>query len=456
MSFTASSSEDLEAGGSTTTTWWFTPEEQDLEWFCRYVPKVELHIHLDGCFDPQDLWLHLQQNPDLLQCFPVEKRLPWENQHDDDEQPAAKIREAVARCNNALDFRRLCTCRRRYRKLRHEEERLRRPSSLSTPVKGSLEDMLLCFEFFIPLVYDNFVLLEHLALDFCRRQYEQNVVYTEVRYSPQLLSSDARAAHQAITKGLRKGCRQYSNIIVNQILCGINFRPQWASEVVDMAMEFRHDFPCAVVGIDIAAGEDHFDTDSPFHQAHLDMCRKAVQHKIPITLHAGEVPQSKRNVPKAIHLYGARRIGHGYAVSGCDETMALVRSKKIHFEACPTSSVETGGWVKTNTTDWRDHPACILRNNAIPISLSSDDPAVFNTSLTWQWRIAMKKMGWNKDDVLQVLHDAIDASFAPNSQKETARQAIRQWAILKEGGGTLEEEEEQPHLDFRDRVHYDD
>lgn len=66
----ASSSEDL--GGS-----FFDSEHAELERFVQSVPKVELHIHLDGSFDPTFLWSYLSKNPDLTQCFPVEKQMPW-------------------------------------------------------------------------------------------------------------------------------------------------------------------------------------------------------------------------------------------------------------------------------------------------------------------------------------------------------------------------------------------
>jgi adenosine deaminase len=460
MSFTASSSEDLEAG-----TTWFSAEEQDLEMFCRAAPKVELHIHLDGCFDPEELWVYLEQNPHLLRCFPIEKTLPWEKNTNPDAPtpPSRRLRDNVAKCRTSLDYRRLCTCRRRYRKLRHEEERRRS----IRPIRGSLEDMLLCFEFFLPLVYDNFDLLEYLACDFVRRQCEQNVVYTEVRYSPQLLASDPRLAHQAVTKGLRRGCQEFSDlVVVNQILCGINFCPEWASDVVDMAMELRNDFPCAVVGIDVAAGEDHFSSHSPFHSAHWTMCQKAIQHDIPITLHAGEVPGSKHNVARAILDYGAKRIGHGYAIAGDEETMDLIKAKDVHIEACPTSSVETGGWTnhtttttttKTTTTDWKDHPACILRSNGVKVSLSTDDPAVFNTSLTWQWRIALKSMGWSKEDFIQMSSEAMDASFAPDQQKYLLRQRFQRETnyLLSSSQCCNDSIKLAPNPDFRDRVHYD-
>jgi adenosine deaminase len=85
----------------------------------------------------------------------------------------------------------------------------------------------------------------------------------------------------------------------------------------------------------------------------------------------------------------------------------------------------------------------MLRRNGVKLSLSSDDPAVFNTSLTWQWRIALKKMGWNEDDVFAIMEDAIEASFAPELDKEKLRKQLT---------ATIHH---YPNPNFRDRVHYD-
>jgi adenosine deaminase len=338
-------------------------------------------------------------------------------------------------CGSSLDYRRLCTCRRRYRNLRHSGEP--KPRRGQTP-QGTLEDMLTCFEFLFPLVYDNLELLEHLAFDFVKRQHEQNVIYTEVRYSPHLLATDPRKAHEAITCGLRKGCEHYKTI-VNQILCAINFCPQWSKDIVEMADSYRQDFPCAVVGVDIAAGEDHFSADSPHRQGHFEMCQRAKELGLNITIHAGETPDSAQNVQKAIDEYGAKRIGHAYIITNYPKIMDLVKARKVHLEICPTSSVETGGWEKT---DWRDHPACIFRENGLSMSLSSDDPAVFNTSLTWQYRIALKKMRWEQEEILETLEDAIEAAFLPEDEKTGLRQTIRDYSV-------------GPNPVFADRVHYD-
>ena len=53
----------------------------------------------------------------------------------------------------------------------------------------------------------------------------------------------------------------------------------------------------------------------------------------------------------------------------------------------------------------------------IPISLNSDDPAVFHTSLAWQYRIALVKMGMTQQQVVQTNIHAIEAAFGRPDEK---------------------------------------
>ena len=79
--------------------------------------------------------------------------------------------------------------------------------------------MFKCFEHFIPIVRGDLGLIESLAYDFVKRQASQNIVYTEVRYSPHLLAEggdytgdvevDAVPVIDAVTKGLRRGEKEY-------------------------------------------------------------------------------------------------------------------------------------------------------------------------------------------------------------------------------------------------------
>ena len=431
------------------TPGWWSDYSDDDEFFVQDLPKIELHVHLDGTFDPQFLWRYMQEHPDSIYCLPVSTTPPWQP-----EQPPLPIRSQVQNCQTDTDFHRLCTCR-GYR---------------------SLKAMLNCFEVFLPLVRQNLPLLEQLAHDFCQRQHEQNVVYTEVRYSPHLLAEsvsmpktsgvadyDGDSATQmhnsnsitaedvihAVTRGLRRGCQEFPELTVHQVLCGIAWRPDWALEVVDLAKQFRHG-TCPVVGIDVAAGEEMFDAVQYPHlyQPHYDMAQRAWRDQIPLTLHAGEVTTATavEHIRRAIVDYHAVRIGHGYRMAECPATMELVRQQQVHVEVCPTSSVETGGWVfqdgdssddgdndidspnSTKRKNWKEHPAAVMRRHGVSISLSSDDPAVFHTSLAWQYRVALAKMEFQHKDLIQMNLDAIDATWCSSPTKERLRKLILDYA----------------------------
>ena len=157
------------------------------------------------------IYQHLLENGNM-ELLPHVSILPW----DQSEYP---VRRLVQQCSNQVEFHSLCTCR----------------------GKQSLYEMIKAFEIFLPLVRGNLPLLEDLAVDFCKRQAQQHVVYTEMRYSPHLLATggsleykenatmvNADVVVDAITRGLRRGQELY-HVTVNQILCCITWRPDWAN-----------------------------------------------------------------------------------------------------------------------------------------------------------------------------------------------------------------------------------
>jgi len=385
--------------------------DQDTEKFVQQLPKVELHVHLDGAFDPALLLNHLKSSESRYASLPVEAFCPWD-------QSTIPVRALLEECRDLETFHSICTCR----------------------GKRSLHEMIKCFEIFIPIVRGNLELLEELAYDFVKRQAQQNVMYTEVRYSPHFLAKggtlsgegavDAEPVINAITSGLRKGEKDFG-AKVNQILCCIAWRPDWAADVVQIAHERRDDFPCAVVGIDIAAGEEHFDKERypHLHEPHLRAFKRANKLNLNVTMHAGEVGNSS-NVKDAVLNYGATRIGHGYSLIVDPDLMNEMREKNIHFEICPTSSLETGAWKfdEAMGEDWRNHPVVSMINHGMMVGFNSDDPAVFNTSLTWQLRIAVGKIGIDTESILKTVHDSINASFLNEDEKCSLRKALGEFS----------------------------
>jgi adenosine deaminase len=109
------------------------------------------------------------------------------------------------------------------------------------------------------------------------------------------------------------------------------------------------------------------------HDPHYEAFQRAKELSLNVTIHAGEVGDASF-VRKAVEEYGATRIGHGYQIANELHTMEEMKLKNIHFETCPTSSEETGGWTYSRK-EWKKHPAVDMLRHGLNVGFNSDDPA---------------------------------------------------------------------------------
>merc|ERR1712194_501969 len=214
---------------------------------------------------------------------------------------------------------------------------------------------------------------------------------------------------------------QQFGVKVVQILCSLNpFPSAWAVELQAILEDEMQSGD--IVSVDVAAGESHFEEES---NAHLDLCRAAHDRLgYGVTIHAGEdaggggsgVLQSASNVCRAVTDYRAVRIGHGYQAWASAETKKLICKPAVsnalqfnfnntlnrcgssccvlHFECCPSSAVNTGGYPKS--APWSNHPLKRIFEQAkqerlpesesgfsLPVScgINTDDPSVIDISL---------------------------------------------------------------------------
>lgn len=203
-----------------------------------------------------------------------------------------------------------------------------------SPTCTTLFDFLQTFYILYPIISGDTDILERIAYEFVIDQYNSHIYYTEVRYSPHLLTDNILTCQQvidAINNGLQRGMNE-TGIIVYSILCCIRDKPDWSSEIVDLAYKYKNN---NVVGIDIASNEI-LPTEP-----HIDAFNKAHHLGLNITAHAGEVNDSSR-VLEAIDILHAKRIGHGYACINDQNVYNIIKQRNIHIETCFTSSIHTG------------------------------------------------------------------------------------------------------------------
>ena len=182
-------------------------------------------------------------------------------------------------------------------------------------------------------------------------------------------------------------------------------------------------------------------------EAHRAAVRRCACSGIPLTIHAGESGPAANVAASASAQYGsARRIGHGYAAVAealdkcevCEPEQVAAAFEQLGipsgltFEMCPTSSRCTSGWTGQQ---WDDHPAAVLSRlhrsanteaaARLPrVVISSDDPAVFATSLTDEILLVASAeggMGLGEAGVHDCMLSAVNASFLAVEAKSQLR-----------------------------------
>ncbi|WP_066913514.1 adenosine deaminase [Millisia brevis] len=135
---------------------------------------------------------------------------------------------------------------------------------------------------------------------------------------------------------------------------------------------------------------------------HFAAARAAGLHSAP---HAGETtgPQTIRD---AIEHLGAQRIGHGIAAAADPQLMEYLVEHDIALEVCPTSNVCTGAAPSLDA-----HPLPTLVAAGVPISINSDDPPMFSTTLLHEYAVAADLLGLDRAGITDLARAAVRQSF---------------------------------------------
>ncbi|MGI8856830.1 MAG: adenosine deaminase [Thermomicrobiales bacterium] len=146
---------------------------------------------------------------------------------------------------------------------------------------------------------------------------------------------------------------------------------------------------------------------------------------LPRTLHAGEMvgPQSIWDALTTLH---ADRIGHGVRVVEDPKLLELLYAMQVPLEICPTSNVRLGLYP-----DIAAHPIGTLWRAGLFLTVNTDDPPMFNTTLTDEYRSLAAVHGFTADELKDLSLNAVRAAFLPPAEKQTMLDAF-----AAEMGGT--------------------
>ena len=169
------------------------------------------------------------------------------------------------------------------------------------------------------------------------------------------------------------------------------FGPELAMQVMEFAAGQRGN---GVISIGI--GGDEVGGPALWFEEVYRVARERALH---LTAHAGET-DGPESIWAALQI-GAERIGHGIRAIEDPVLIAHLRDHRIPLEVCITSNVMTGA-----VRSLEEHPVRRLFDAGVPITLNTDDPGIFRTSLAREFEIARTHFGFTEEELETVKRNA--------------------------------------------------
>lgn len=164
--------------------------------------------------------------------------------------------------------------------------------------------------------------------------------------------------------------------------------------------------PSALVGFGLGGPE--IGVPRAQFQPHFDAARAAGLHSVP---HAGETT-GPETVWESIRLLGAERIGHGTSSATDPSLLEHLAAEGITLEVCPSSNIATRA-----VATLAEHPLRAFVEAGVPVTISSDDPPMFGTTLNAEYAIAADLLSLSTEGVADLSRAALRVSFAPDDVK---------------------------------------
>ena len=174
--------------------------------------------------------------------------------------------------------------------------------------------------------------------------------------------------------------------------------------------------------ISFGLGGPEIGVPRPQFKPYFDQARAAGLHSVP---HAGETT-GPDTVWDALRDLGAERIGHGISAARDPQLLSYLAEHRIPLEVCPTSNVRTRAVASID-----EHPLPALVAAGVPVTINSDDPPMFGTTLEEEYAVAARLLGLDHAGVADLARAAVHASFLPPAGRTALLTEIDDYAAAQ-------------------------
>ena len=267
--------------------------------------------------------------------------------------------------------------------------------------------------------YEDF---EELAYQVLQSLSQQNVKYVEAFYSPRDFTfRNKKLSACGITESLIKGKKKAfddfgirSELIVD---LGRDYGPRMGMGLVKELVVY---LGLGLIGIGLGGSEKLFPAG-----LFTKVYREARNRGFRLTAHAGEAAGAK-SIWAALDKLETERIGHGLRAYEDPRLIDYLKERQIPLEVCVVSNIKTQV-CKT----FKEHPIRNYFQDGLMVTINSDDPTMFDTSITNEYLVLVQRFGFSLEEIRKINLNSIKASFMSDKEKDSIRGTFnKEWEEL--------------------------
>ena len=243
--------------------------------------------------------------------------------------------------------------------------------------------------------------------------FQQNVVYTEVFYSPWDFAGNGLHA-QEITEAHLSAVNRAENDfgIQCKLIADISRDIGWENSVE----RFKQIIPYrdqGVIGIGLGGSEQKFP-----NELYKDVFKLAKEKGFHVVAHAGEAA-GPESVKSALEVLKAERIGHGVRAIEDHDLIKKLKRYQIPLEVCVTSNLKTGVFPYLEK-----HPIKHFFEEGLAVNINTDDPTMFGTTFIDEFLLLCESLNFTLDDIKKLTINAVEAAFLSEDEKSKLKSKV--------------------------------
>ena len=243
---------------------------------------------------------------------------------------------------------------------------------------------------------------EFIAAQVAHNLIEQNIHYAEVYFSPSDFTKiDSRP--QEIATSIRNGLDKFSDKITVNLIPDLVRDNTPKTSLLEKLFEVKDQ---GIIGIGLGGDEATYPP-----KLFTGVYKLAKEMGFYLTCHAGEAA-GPDYIWQALQTLGAERIGHGTNAVKDENLVEHLISEQIPVEMCPISNVRT-----SSVLTLKEHPIYEFYKKGMLVSVNTDDPKMFNTSLEKEYISLIDTFNLNLSDIFHLAQNSIKSAWCSKSMK---------------------------------------